>query len=158
MVNGGFNRHESARDARAFFYPTERVARYSAIVQDKTGVWRKELVGNHATASWQAANREKFGGFCTSFLYPVLSPPNLELCFQTEFSCRFTLEISEEKRMTLNDLLDQIYRSNQDSAVVERTKVVTGNTDGSGNYPRLTIKLDSNEYTFRKTEDGWVPE
>ena len=60
--------------------------------------------------------------------------------------------------MNLNDLLNQIYSSNEESVAVERTKMVTGNTDGSGNYSRLTLKLGSHECTFKKTEDGWVPE
>ena len=60
--------------------------------------------------------------------------------------------------MSLNDLLNQIYRSNEESVEIERTTMITGNTDGSGNYSRLTLKLGSHQYTFRKTEDGWVPE
>jgi hypothetical protein len=57
--------------------------------------------------------------------------------------------------VTLEDLIDQIHRSSSKSIAVDRTKVITGNADQSGNYEVVELTLGSERIKFDNSTGKW---
>lgn len=62
--------------------------------------------------------------------------------------------------LTLEDLIEKIFKGNYKTIEVERLAVKAGNTDGSGNYSILKLKLGGNEgaeqIEFNNSKGTWA--
>lgn len=58
--------------------------------------------------------------------------------------------------MTLNDLIYQIHVASGDTIKVERLAIRAGNTDGTGNYSIIKLKLDGQEIVFDNSTGVWA--
>lgn len=60
--------------------------------------------------------------------------------------------------MTIDELIEKIFSAKADSIGVKRTRVISGNADGSGNRRRIEIDIDGQVVVFHDPDGKWIEE